>query len=42
MAGRRRCWGKSAAYCFSRVGMLGDPRFIEIVTDALSWAMAHF
>ena len=22
--------------------MLGDPRFIEIVTDALSWAMAHF
>lgn len=26
----------------SRVDTLDDPRFIEIVTDALSWAMANF
>lgn len=26
----------------SRVDTLGDPRFIEVVTDALSWAMANF
>ena len=34
--------GEVCSVLLSRVGMLGDPRFIEIVTDALSWAMAHF
>ncbi len=32
--------GEVCSVLLSRVGMLGDPRFIEIVTDALSWAMA--